>query len=63
MKIAQPFPPASFNHWRIQKIEQVPRRVSGSEQEGDILPNWCDKRGYRSVVLVTSADHWITPGG
>lgn len=41
----------------IESIEQIPRSVSGSEQEGDILPAWCDKRGYRSVVLVTSADH------
>lgn len=41
----------------IQNIEQISRSTSGSEQEGDILPNWCDEDGYHSVVLVTSADH------
>lgn len=41
----------------IQTVEQIPRSTSGSEQEGDILPNWCDRQGYHSAVLVTSADH------
>lgn len=41
----------------VQNIEQIPRSVSGSEQEGDILPEWCDKKGYHSAVLVTSWDH------
>ena len=41
----------------IQNVEQIPRTTSGSEQEGDILPDWCDKHGYHSVVLVTLADH------
>jgi len=41
----------------IQNVEQIPRSTSGSEQEGDILPDWCDNRGYHSIVLVTSADH------
>jgi len=40
----------------VQNVEQI-ARVSGSEQEGHILPNWCDKRGYHSAVLVTSSDH------
>lgn len=41
----------------VQNIEQIPRGVSGSEQEGKILPNWCDKQGYHSAVLVTLSDH------
>jgi uncharacterized SAM-binding protein YcdF (DUF218 family) len=41
----------------VQSIEQIPKKASGSEQEGDILPGWCDKQGYHSVVLVTSPDH------
>ena len=41
----------------IQSVEQIPRSTSGSEQEADILPNWCDKQGYHSAVMVTSADH------
>jgi len=41
----------------IQTVEQIPRNTSGSEQEGEILPAWCAQHGYRSVVLVASADH------
>jgi hypothetical protein len=41
----------------IQNVEQIPRSTSGSEQEGNILPNWCDEQGYHSVGVVTSADH------
>ena len=41
----------------VQNVEQIPRNTSGSEQEGDILPTWCEKQGYHSVVLVTSSDH------
>lgn len=41
----------------IQNVEQIPRSTSGSEQEGDILPNWCEEHGYHLVAVVTSADH------
>ena len=41
----------------VQKVEEIPRSTSGSEQEGDILPDWCEKQGYHSAVLVTSSDH------
>ena len=41
----------------VQNVERIPRSVSGSEQEGQILPSWCQKRGYRSAVLVVAADH------
>jgi hypothetical protein len=46
-----------FQSLGIQNVEQIPRSTSGSEQEGDILPNWCDKHGFHTVVLITSADH------
>jgi hypothetical protein len=41
----------------IDNVERIPRSTSGSEQEGNILPGWCEKEGYHSVVLVTSSDH------
>jgi hypothetical protein len=41
----------------VQNIEEIPRSTSGSEEEGEILPGWCEKRHYHTVVLVTSADH------
>jgi hypothetical protein len=41
----------------VQNVERIPRSVSGSEQEGQILPSWCQRRGYHSAVLVVAADH------
>jgi len=41
----------------VQNVEKIPRSTSGSEQEGEILPGWCDAQNYHSVVLVTSSDH------
>jgi len=41
----------------IQNVKQIPRRTTGSEQEGDILPTWCEEQGYHSVILITSSDH------
>jgi hypothetical protein len=41
----------------IQNVIQIPRSTSGSEQEGAILPGWCESKGYHLVVLVTSSDH------
>ncbi len=41
----------------VQTVERIPRYTSGSEQEGTILPGWCEQHDYHSVVLVTSTDH------
>ena len=41
----------------VGNVEQIPRKTSGSEQEGDILPSWSQQHGYRTVILVTSSDH------
>jgi hypothetical protein len=41
----------------VQNIEQIPRSVAGSEEEGDMLPVWCDQHHFRSVVVVTTPDH------
>ena len=41
----------------VQDIARIPRSPSGSEHEGEILPVWCEGRGYHSVILVTSTDH------
>lgn len=38
-------------------IEEVPRAVAGSEDEGRALPEWCAKRRFRGVVVVTTSDH------
>jgi hypothetical protein len=41
----------------VETIEQIPRAVVGTEDEGRVLPDWCDQHGFRSVVVVSTADH------
>ena len=41
----------------IDDVVQITRTVAGSEEEGDVLPAWCDQHQYRSVVVVTTSDH------
>jgi hypothetical protein len=41
----------------VPSPEQVPRPVAGTEDEGRILPEWCDRSGFRRVIVVASADH------
>jgi hypothetical protein len=41
----------------VTAAEVVPRAVAGSEDEGRVLPEWCEERGWRSVVVVSSSDH------
>jgi hypothetical protein len=36
----------------VQNVDQIPRSTSESEQEGEILPSWCDTYGYHSVVFI-----------
>jgi hypothetical protein len=37
--------------------EQIPRTVGGTEDEGRVLPEWCDRNGFRRVIVVCSSDH------
>jgi len=41
----------------ITAIEQIPRAVAGTEDEGQVLPDWCDQRQFRSIVVVSTPDH------
>jgi hypothetical protein len=41
----------------IDAVEQIPRAVAGTEDEGAVLPEWCRQKGLRSVIVVTTADH------
>jgi hypothetical protein len=45
-----------FRSLGITTIEQIPRSVAGHEDEGRVLPAWCDLHQFRSVVLVTNSD-------
>lgn len=41
----------------VSDIDRIERTVAGTEEEGELLPAWCDQRHYRSVVVVTLTDH------
>jgi hypothetical protein len=41
----------------IGNAERIPTFVAGSEDEGPTLAEWCEQRGYNSVVVVTTTDH------
>jgi hypothetical protein len=41
----------------IDAVDRVPGYVAGSEDEGPVLAAWCDQQRFRSVVVVSTADH------
>lgn len=41
----------------VTAIEQIPRAVTGTEDEGRVLPDWCEQRQFRSIIVVSMADH------
>ena len=41
----------------VTRVEQIPIRVGGTEDEPQVLFDWCNRHQYRSVVIVTTADH------
>jgi len=44
-------------HLGVKDVEQINDRASGTESEGGILPEWCLRRGYRSIIVVSTPDH------
>jgi hypothetical protein len=40
----------------ITDVVQI-SRVSGTEDEGQVLPAWCDEHEFRSIVFVATKDH------
>ena len=41
----------------VDTIDHIPRSVAGTEDEGRVLPAWCDQHGFRSVLVVSNSDH------
>ncbi len=41
----------------VDTIEIIPTGVTGTEDEGRLLPPWCDRNRFRSVLVVAHADH------
>ena len=41
----------------VTETERISTDVVGTENEGEVLPGWCDEHRFRSIVVVTHADH------
>lgn len=41
----------------VENVEIIPTQVAGTEDEGRILPLWCDDQGLRSIIVVAETDH------
>lgn len=41
----------------VKTVEQIPGSVTGTEDEGRVLSNWCDEHQINSVVVVSHTDH------
>ncbi len=41
----------------VSAVERIPPSVTGTDDEGQVLPVWCDQNGFRTVVLVSTSDH------
>jgi hypothetical protein len=41
----------------VETIDQIPGSVLGTDDEGRVLADWCDRQGFRSVIVVSTADH------
>jgi hypothetical protein len=41
----------------VTDVVQIDRTDIGTEGEGQVLPPWCDKHEFRSIVFVVARDH------
>ena len=41
----------------VDTIDRIPRNEAGTENEGRVLPDWCDEHGFHSVIVVSTSDH------
>jgi len=41
----------------VETIDQIPGSVGGTEDEGPVLADWCNRQGFRSVVVVSTVGH------
>ena len=39
------------------EVERVDERAVGTESEAGLLADWCDRRGFVAVIVVSTADH------
>ena len=41
----------------VENVDLIPTYVTGTESEGPVLADWCDKNRLHSVVVVSTSDH------
>jgi hypothetical protein len=41
----------------VTSVQRIPRAVAGTEEEGSVLPEWCQERRLNSIVIVSHSDH------
>ena len=41
----------------VADVEQIAESANGTENEGDVLPLWCDRHHYHTVVVLSTPDH------
>jgi hypothetical protein len=41
----------------VTTVEEISNPLNGTEDEGLLLPEWSDLRGFHSIVVVTTSDH------
>lgn len=41
----------------VDSVEYIPAAVTGTTDEGRAFTEWCQRHGFRSVVVVTASDH------
>jgi len=41
----------------VESVESIPAAVTGTTDEGRAFAEWCRRRGFRSVVVVSASDH------
>jgi len=41
----------------ITVVEQIPRTVTGTNDEAKALSGWCDQNGFRTIIFISTSDH------
>jgi hypothetical protein len=41
----------------VKSVETIAPAVSGTGEEARVLPGWCGRMGYRTVLFVSTTDH------
>jgi hypothetical protein len=41
----------------VSQVVQIPRQADGTENESRVLPAWCAEQGFRTIVVITGAEH------